>query len=83
MQVEQYKHHSQQNIIPNDSTTLDCEDLENTIVRIDEVKHENCHVPEGERKVSVLVLNFLQASSKNFCHSDSVVVLVSGGFFSF
>lgn len=50
---------------------------------MDEVKHENSHVPEGERKVSVLVLNFLQASSKNFCHSDSVVVLVSGGFFSF
>ncbi|KAG5546658.1 hypothetical protein RHGRI_018730 [Rhododendron griersonianum] len=49
--VEQYKHHSQQNIIPNDSTTLDCEDLENTIVRIDEVKHENSHVPEGERKL--------------------------------
>lgn len=42
-------------------------------MRIDEVKHENSHVPEGERKVSVFVHIFCKHLQKN----SVVLILLS------
>ncbi|KAH7861374.1 hypothetical protein Vadar_025328 [Vaccinium darrowii] len=49
--IEQYKHDSQQNIIPNTNSALDHEESENTVLQINEVKHENFDLPEDERKL--------------------------------